>query len=121
MTPVLWTKNLEESIGFYTHILGFSLIEANVKAHWAIVERDEIKIMLTLPNEHGTADAICFSGSFYFNVNNVDHLWDDLNSITKICCRIETFDWGIREFAIYDNNGYILQFGQPLDEISKVK
>nr|WP_314492309.1 hypothetical protein [uncultured Chryseobacterium sp.] len=77
--------------------------------------------MLTLPNEHGTANIICFSGSFYFNVSDVDRLWDDLNSITKICCRIETFDWGMREFAIYDNNGYILQFGQPLNEISKVK
>ncbi len=37
--PVLWTKNLEESIGFYTHILGFSLIEANVEAHWAIARK----------------------------------------------------------------------------------
>ena len=25
---------------------------------------------------------------------------------------IETFEWGMREFAIYDNNGYVLQFGQ---------
>lgn len=22
-------------------------------------------------------------------------------------------EYGMREFAIYDNNGYILQFGQP--------
>jgi len=23
-------------------------------------------------------------------------------------------DWGMREFAIYDNNGYMLQFGQEI-------
>lgn len=117
--PVIWTKNLEESIGFYTHILGFSLLDANIKAHWAFLEKESVQIMLTKPNEHGKIDRICFSGSFYFNVDGVDHLWKDLNTITKICYKIETFEWGMREFAIYDNNGYILQFGQPVAEISK--
>ena len=26
--------------------------------------------------------------------------------------------YGMREFAIYDNNGYVLQFGQPLPAAS---
>lgn len=25
---------------------------------------------------------------------------------------IENFDYGMREFAVYDNNGYLLRFGQ---------
>jgi hypothetical protein len=28
--------------------------------------------------------------------------------------KIETIDYGMREFAIHDNNGYVLQFGQPV-------
>lgn len=116
--PVIWTKNLEESIGFYTHILGFSLVDANVESQWALLEIDKVQIMLTLPNEHAKINNICFSGSFYFNIDDVDELWKDLNTITKICYKIETFEWGMREFAIYDNNGYILQFGQAVDEIS---
>ena len=27
---------------------------------------------------------------------------------------IEDFDYGMREFAIRDNNGYLLQFGQEI-------
>ena len=27
---------------------------------------------------------------------------------------IEDFDYGMREFAIRDNSGYLLQFGQPI-------
>lgn len=119
LMPVIWTKNLEESIGFYTHILGFSLVDANIEAHWAFLMKNKVQIMLTLPNEHGNVNNICFSGSFYFNIDDVDELWKDLNTITKICYRIETFEWGMREFAIFDNNGYILQFGQAVDEISK--
>ena len=26
---------------------------------------------------------------------------------------MEEFHYGMREFAIYDNNGYMLQFGTP--------
>ncbi|CAD7797186.1 hypothetical protein CHRY9390_00125 [Chryseobacterium aquaeductus] len=116
--PVIWTDNLEESIGFYTHVLGFSLIDANSKEHWAFIEKDKVKIMLTLPKHKTSIGKIGFSGSFYFNISNVNELWEDLNTITKICYRIENFAWGMREFAIYDNNGYILQFGQAINEIS---
>jgi hypothetical protein len=27
---------------------------------------------------------------------------------------MEDFAYGMREFAIYDNNGYMLQFGAPV-------
>ena len=33
----------------------------------------------------------------------------------RVCYPIEDFDYGMREFAIFDNNGYLLQFGQEID------
>ncbi len=33
----------------------------------------------------------------------------------RLCYDIETFPWGMREFAVYDNNGYILQFGEEIE------
>ena len=41
-------------------------------------------------------------------------MWAKLKDITKVCYGIETFDFGMREFAIYNNNGYMLQFGQEI-------
>jgi hypothetical protein len=35
-------------------------------------------------------------------------------SRARICYPIDNFEYGMLEFAIYDNNGYLLQFGQPL-------
>ena len=32
----------------------------------------------------------------------------------QVCYPIEDFHYGMREFAIFDNNGYLLQFGQPV-------
>lgn len=119
LQPILWTENLDETIGFYLHILGFSLNERNDDWQWASLQKDGIQMMISKPNQHEQLDRICFSGSFYFNVENVDEVWENLKIKTNICYEIETFEWGMREFAIYDNNGYILQFAQPVSEISR--
>ncbi|MBB4804905.1 putative glyoxalase superfamily protein PhnB [Chryseobacterium defluvii] len=118
---ILWTENLDETIGFYTHTLGFSLLGKNEDWQWASLRKDDVQIMLSKPNEHEKLERIGFTGSFYFNVDHVDELWEDLKMKTKVCYEIETFEWEMREFAIYDNNGYILQFGQPVNEISKAE
>lgn len=121
LRPVLWTERLDETIGFYTQFLGFILQEKNDDWQWASLEKDGVQIMLSKPNELENFNGIGFTGSFYFNINNVDELWEDLKTKAKICYEIETFDWEMREFAIYDNNGYILQFGQHINEISKAE
>ena len=66
------------------------------------------------PNEHTAFERIGFTGSFYFNTDDVESMWADLKDKANICYGIETFDWGMREFAIYDNNGYMLQFGEEV-------
>lgn len=119
LQPVLWTQNLDETIGFYLHILGFSVVERNDYWQWASLKKDETEIIISSPNQHEKISGIGFSGSFYFRVDDVDLLWEDLKTKANICYEIETFEWGMREFAVYDNNGYILQFGQPATEISK--
>lgn len=119
--PILWTENMDDTIGFYTQVLGFKLLGRNDDWNWASLRKDEVQIMLSQPNEHEKSEKIGFSGSFYFNVDQVDELWEDLKTKAKICYEIETFEWEMREFAIYDNNGYILQFGQPVDNIGNTE
>ncbi|KMQ61800.1 glyoxalase [Chryseobacterium sp. BLS98] len=121
LRPVLWTENIDETIGFYTRILGFTLMGRNDDWQWASIRKDDIQIMLSQPNAHEKKEGIGFTGSFYFNVDDVDDLWEDLKTKAKICYEIETFDWDMREFAVYDNNGYILQFGQPVDNIGNTE
>ncbi|MFP3599255.1 VOC family protein [Chryseobacterium sp. SIMBA_029] len=121
LRPILWTENLEQTIEFYTRTLGFTLLGKNEDWQWASLKKDDVQIMLSHPNEHEEFHKVGFTGSFYFNVDKVDELWEKLRTKTKVCYEIETFEWEMREFAIYDNNGYILQFGQPVEEISKAE
>ena len=50
-------------------------------------------------------------------MDDVETIWEDLKDKAKIVYDLETFVWGMREFAVYDNNGYILQFGQDIEDI----
>jgi hypothetical protein len=54
---------------------------------WASLRKDDVAIMIATLNAHMPYEKIGFTGSF---------------------------DYGMREFAIYDNNGYLLQFGTEI-------
>jgi hypothetical protein len=57
-----------------------------------------------------------FTGSFYFNTDAAEALWYELKDKARVCYGIEDLFNGMREFAIFDNNGFLLQFGQPMSE-----
>jgi catechol 2,3-dioxygenase-like lactoylglutathione lyase family enzyme len=115
LRPMIWTDKLEESIKFYTELLGFSCDEYNPDWKWASLHKDEAYLMLASPNEHTPFEGCYFSGSFYFQVDDVDTLWAQLKDEVHIYYPIDDFEFGMREFGILDINGYILQFGKEIE------
>lgn len=111
---MIYTDQLEETIRFYTDMLGFTLAGKNEDWGWASLYKDQVSIMLAKPHQHEEFEKPVFTGSFYFNTDEVDVLWQSLKDKVKVCYPIENFEWEMREFAIYDNNGYLLQFGQDI-------
>ncbi len=111
---MLWTEDLDATIDFYTTVLGFECREKNDDWGWASLNLDDVWIMLAKPNEHTPYDKIGFTGSFYYTTDDVEAAWKKVKDKANICYGIETFPWGMREFAIYDNNSYMLQFGQEI-------
>ena len=63
--------------------------------------------MLAGPNPHEGDKAPAFTGSLYFHTDDVEGLWQRLKDKARICYPIENFKYAMREFAIYDNNGYL--------------
>jgi len=114
LRPMLWTEDLAGSVDFYTDKLGFTANEVNEEWGWASLSKDGTSLMLAKPNEHTPYDKIGFTGSFYFTSDGVDALWEELKDKARVCYGIEDFFYGMREFAIFDNNGYLLQFGQEI-------
>jgi uncharacterized glyoxalase superfamily protein PhnB len=114
LTPMLCTWGLPGTLAYYTNNLGFTCVSGSVEAGWAELFRDGIEVMISAPNAHLDEHAPVFTGSFYFRTDAVDGWWAALGTVARVCYPIEDFDYGMREFAVYDNNGYLLQFGQPL-------
>ena len=115
LTPLIRTKDIEATIQFYKDILGFECPNYNENWSWATLSRDGIEMMVAAPNAHLPFEQSEFTGSFYFRVNQVDPLWQELKNKARVCYELEEFDYGMKEFAIYDNNGYLLQFGEETD------
>lgn len=114
LRPIIWTKDLQKTTKFYKK-LGFKIADQNEDWIWACLQKDDVEIMLAYPNEGADFERANFTGSFYFVVDNVDELWNQVKDDCEVVYEIEAFEWDMREFAIYDNNGYILQFGQEIE------
>lgn len=118
LRPVLESRDIKATIEFYTTILGFSLgdsFEHEGVTTWCSLYRDEVGIMFSLPNEHMNYGTILLSGSLYINVADVNSIWDSLKDKCEVVYPVANFDYGMREFAIKDNNGYVLNFGEPVE------
>jgi uncharacterized glyoxalase superfamily protein PhnB len=117
LTPMLWTNDLKATIEFYQTQLGFELDEHTDAWNWCHMHRDSVNLMFTRPIESvpytGQPN---FTGSLYLYLEEVDELWGKLKESTHIVYPIANFEHQMREFAIFDNNGYVLQFGRDLRE-----
>ena len=114
LTPLLRTKRLREAIAFYESVVGLSCREYDEEWGWASLGRDGVALMLATPNAHEPFDAPSFTGSLYFRTDDVDAFWERVRDRARVCDPIEDFPYGMREFAVYDLDGYLLQFGAPI-------
>lgn len=114
LRPMLWTADVRATVDFYVERLGFTCGEFREEWGWAAVHRDEVEIMVSRPPEHVAFEGPVFTGALYIVTDRVDALWAEVQGKARICYPLDDFFYGMREFAIYDNNGYLLQFGEPL-------
>ncbi|RYZ22039.1 MAG: bleomycin resistance family protein [Chitinophagaceae bacterium] len=112
LRPMLWVPDLRAAVNWYVDRLGFTEGEYSVEWQWASLHRDGIGIMLARPNAHTPYDGPKYTGSFYLRTDDVEGWWQRLKDSADIVYPIETFDWGMREFAIRDLNGFMIQIGQ---------
>ncbi len=111
------SANFQETVDFYTSTLGFTCDERNDEYGWASLHRDSVEIMIAIPNDLIPFEKPIFTGSFYINTDKIDELWNQLKNKATVVYPIENFEYGMREFAIYDNNDYLIQFGQDVQTL----
>src|SRR6187402_956768 len=114
LSPILWTKDLEQTISFYETILGFK--KQTQFPNYVSLTRDNVEIMFVLPvdepedckdpnNKEEFFPKPILTGSIYITTEKV-------NDKVKIISPIANREYWMRDFSIRDNNGYELVFGE---------
>lgn len=111
-TPMLVTNDMKATKTFWSDVLGFS-INSEMDDSWCSLCNGTTQVMFRTPLD-GEGNATSFSGSLYMTVDAVDHEWERMKDICTVVYPIETFFYGMREFAVRDNNGYVIQLGQDV-------
>jgi catechol 2,3-dioxygenase-like lactoylglutathione lyase family enzyme len=101
---MLWTTDLDETVKFYCELLRFDCV--NRMEGWAILRKDSIELMLSLPNDREAFDKIQFTGRRV--------LAAALRTRLRSCISLRISNTGCGSSPSRDNNGYILQFGQEI-------
>ncbi|MEO3405749.1 VOC family protein [Mucilaginibacter sp. CAU 1740] len=105
-TPVLASFNEGETISFYTDKLGFNFTANN--NGYLIFERDGIHVHLFhCPNPDEGRNMGC-----YIYVTDIEKLYAEYQQAGIIHPNgpLKMMPWGLRQFAVVDNNGNIFYF-----------
>ncbi|MBV9988303.1 MAG: VOC family protein [Chitinophagaceae bacterium] len=112
ISPILWTTNLDETIKFYTEALGFTA-QSNFP-HFVSLSKDDTRLMFVVPQEEPDFHQSVLTGSIYIFMENVDAFWELVKDKATIKDPIADRAYLMRDFAILDNNGYELVFGEDI-------
>ena len=123
LSPILWTKDLEQTITFYESVLRFK--KQTQFPNFVSLTRDNVEIMFVLPidepedckdlnNKEEFFPKPQLTGSIYITTEKVDELWESVKEKATIQSSIADREYLMRDFSILDNNGYELVFGTDI-------
>lgn len=121
LTVNLMVKNVNESVQFYTEILGFTLemcVPEEGVFNWAMVSNGGVSVMFqeesNIKEEYNCLKKNNITPSFtmYIKTDDVQQLYDGLKDKVDFVLDYHKTFYGSFEFAIRDNSGYILTFVQ---------
>ena len=132
LNPNLMVKNVNETVGFYKKNLGFELVMAVPETQDGILDKiPEDKNVVYALVKNGNAEImfqseesfkedvpalkdseISASCTFYIELENLEGFYNKIKTEVDVEKELFTTWYGMKEFYIRDNNGYILCFAE---------
>lgn len=109
--PVLASLDIQKTVEFYKTKLGFNKI-GYVDDNYAVIARDNFIVHFWKCNNKIHPE----NTSCYVDVEDIDTLYEELKAFGVIHPngKLKNHAHGMREFAILDEDGNLIKFGQEL-------
>lgn len=126
ITPNIGVKSVDETVKFYTEVLGFDVVTSTHDANkliWAMIKTEGATIMFqdykSLQDEYPELKERSLNSIFslYIKVRNKKDLYEKIQNTNYLIKDLNTTPYGVEEFAIKDNNGFILTFSEASEPI----
>jgi len=132
LNPNLMVRDVRETVEFYVNNLGFTLVMAvpesqdgilteipkDKKAVYAMIKNRNVEIMFqaeaSLKEDVPVFANIPIGASIclYIEMENVDGFYRGIKDKVKVVKELFTTWYGMKEFYISDNNGYVIGFAE---------
>ena len=132
LTPNFEVANIKETVSFYHDVLGFNLVMAvpatqdgieqqlsdNKEYVYALVSKDNVELMFQQTDSFkqdvilSAKLPIGASVSFYMEVDGINDFYNEVKSKNIKTTELKKAWYGMNEFYLNDNNGYILGFAE---------
>jgi uncharacterized glyoxalase superfamily protein PhnB len=112
---VLAVRDLRVSTDYYVVVLGFSRDPIDAPG-WSFLTRDSFRVMLgECPDEKPAGELANHSYVAYWNVDDVDQLYEELTRRGAIFSSApEDKPWGLREFGLRTPDGHRITCGAAI-------
>ncbi|MDR0420712.1 MAG: VOC family protein [Prevotellaceae bacterium] len=135
LTPNMAVADIRQTVKFYCDNLGFKLIVAIPESQdgaeqelsegkeyvYAMLQKDHAELMFqrldSFKEDVPSADKVSLVGasvSFYMQGNGIESFYEELKSKNIQVSELKQTWYGIKEFYLKDNNGYILCFAEDV-------
>jgi uncharacterized glyoxalase superfamily protein PhnB len=134
LSPCLAVTDIRQTVQFYSENLGFELVMAvpvtqdgteqelsdSKEYVYAMLKKDDVSLMFMRID--GFEEDVVLAGkvsvgasvSFYMQGKGIDAFYDELKNRNIQISEMKLTWYGIKEFYIKDNNGYILGFAEEV-------
>ncbi|WP_018689419.1 VOC family protein [Ahrensia kielensis] len=116
---VLLVRDFKKSVDYWENCLGFTAHIWGEPPNFAIMERDNIRIMLSHAPDHTNKPNWEVGGGIwnsYFWVDDVQSIYQEfIANGAKIDYTLHEKPYGVLEFGIQDLDGHDIAFGQDLN------
>ncbi len=125
MVAMLICDNVQDSIEFYTNVMGFSVVnrmDTVGKTGWASLNNGSVQLMLASPDyipEPRKSEGRYSQAMYYFYPEDVESLHAEIRQSGLAVTDLTTRFYGMREFEMLDPSGHVLVFGQETNEKPK--